>query len=303
MVKQGLRLGVAAALTASVAVLSAQTPAPAAQQPAAPAAPAPDAPQPTFRVDIDFVTTDVIVRNTQDQFVADLTKDDFEILEDGVKQDITSLTLVHGGRVHNLLAPPPPPAQEGLILPPSRPRNDTAGRIFLIIVDDLHLDFRNTGRIRDLFKRISEDAGPRRRHVLDRVDRALVAGHRSDLRPQGAGRGDQEDHRQRPEAGGHHPGRRRRATAHRSALPRARRVLDRLRHADADGEDQQPPQGGDLGQQRLRLQSVRRIAARRGSGVRRPLRPDARRGPAENQRHRPGRTSSPMPTWRASWPK
>ena len=27
--------------------------------------------------------------------------------------------------------------------------------IFLIIVDDLHLDFRNTGRIRDLFKRIS----------------------------------------------------------------------------------------------------------------------------------------------------
>ena len=47
-------------------------------------------------------------------------------------------------------------AQEGIILPPSRPRNDAAGRIFLIIVDDLHLDFRNTGRIRDLFKRISK---------------------------------------------------------------------------------------------------------------------------------------------------
>ena len=157
MVKQGLRLGVAAALTASVAVLSAQTPAPAAQQPAAPAAPAPDAPQPTFRVNIDLVTMDAIVRNPQDQFVADLTKDDFQILEDGVAQDVSSFTLVHGGRVHNLLAPPPPPAQEGVILPPSRPRNDTTGRIFLIIVDDLHLDFRNTGRIRDLFKKISRD--------------------------------------------------------------------------------------------------------------------------------------------------
>ena len=157
MVKQGLRLGVAAALTASVAVLSAQTPAPAAQQPAAPAAPAPDAPQPTFRVNIDLVTMDAIVRNPQDQFVADLTKDDFQILEDGVPQDVSSFTLVHGGRVHNLLAPPPPPAQEGVILPPSRPRNDTTGRIFLIIVDDLHLDFRNTGRIRDLFKKISRD--------------------------------------------------------------------------------------------------------------------------------------------------
>src|SRR4029450_10556090 len=66
------------------------------------------------------------------------------------------LTLVHGGRVHNLATPPAAPPTDGLILPVSRPRNDTAGRIFLIIVDDLHLDFRNTGRIRDLFKKISK---------------------------------------------------------------------------------------------------------------------------------------------------
>ena len=130
--------------------LGAQAPAP--QAPSAPQAPR--ASNPTFRVAIDYVTTDVIARNNQDQFVADLTKNDFEIYEDGVKQDITSLTLVHGGRVHNLATPPPPAQEEGLILPVSRPRNDTAGRIFLIIVDDLHLDFRNTGRIRDLFKRI-----------------------------------------------------------------------------------------------------------------------------------------------------
>ncbi len=125
----------------------------------APAAPAPALPslggQPQFRVAIDYVTTDAIARNGQDQFVADLTKRDFEVYEDGVKQEITGLTLVHGGRVHNLAAPPAPSAQEGIILPPSRPKNDTAGRIFLIIVDDLHLDFRNTGRIRDLFKKIS----------------------------------------------------------------------------------------------------------------------------------------------------
>ncbi|MSO51896.1 MAG: hypothetical protein CK533_05390 [Acidobacterium sp.] len=125
----------------------------------APATPAPALPsqggQPQFRVAIDYVTTDAIARNGQDQFVADLTKRDFEVYEDGVKQEITGLTLVHGGRVHNLAAPPAPSAQEGIILPPSRPKNDTAGRIFLIIVDDLHLDFRNTGRIRDLFKKIS----------------------------------------------------------------------------------------------------------------------------------------------------
>jgi VWFA-related protein len=130
---------------------------PGGSQPASPASPAAEGAQPTFRVNIDLVTMDAIVRNSQDQFVADLTKDDFQILEDGVAQDVTSFTLVHGGRVHNLLSPPPPPAQEGVILPPSRPRNDSTGRIFLIIVDDLHLDFRNTGRIRDLFKRVSRD--------------------------------------------------------------------------------------------------------------------------------------------------
>jgi VWFA-related protein len=126
---------------------------PAAQQPA-PAAAAPQQP-PDFRVAIDLVTTDVIVRDDRDQFVADLSKDEIEVYEDGVLQELASMTLVHGGRVLNLQAPPPPPTQEGIILPTARPRNDAAGRIFLIIVDDLHLDFRNTGRIRDLFKRIA----------------------------------------------------------------------------------------------------------------------------------------------------
>src|SRR6185437_8110903 len=85
-----------------------------------------------------------------------LTKGDFEIYEDGVKQDIVSMTLSHGGRVTNVLAPPPPPPPEGIILPPSRPKTDVSGRIFLFFVDDLHLQFQNTGRVRELFKKISK---------------------------------------------------------------------------------------------------------------------------------------------------
>ncbi|MGD9904676.1 MAG: VWA domain-containing protein [Vicinamibacterales bacterium] len=147
----GLALGMML-LSGATPAARQQAPAPAPAQP--PAQPGQQAP-PDFRVAIDLVTTDVIVRDDRDQFVADLTKDDIEIYEDGIKQDLASMTLVHGGRVLNLQAPPPPPPQEGIILPTARPRNDAAGRIFLIIVDDLHLDFRNTGRIRDLFKRIA----------------------------------------------------------------------------------------------------------------------------------------------------
>ena len=137
------------ALDARQAPAGQQTP-PAAAQPGRPATP-----DGVFRSAVDLVTTDVIARDGRDIFIADLTKDEIEIYEDGVLQDLASMTLVHGGRVLNLQAPPPPPAQEGIILPTARPRNDAAGRIFLILVDDLHLDFRNTGRIRDLFKRIS----------------------------------------------------------------------------------------------------------------------------------------------------
>src|SRR5665213_3338227 len=122
-------------LVGLAAGLSAQTP---AQAPAAAPAPAPASvkPQdkPTFKVSIDMVTNDVMVRDAKGNFVPDLTKEDFEVYEDGVKQDIVSMTLSHGGRVTNVMAPPPPPPPEGIILPPSRPKtNDVSGRSFLFL--------------------------------------------------------------------------------------------------------------------------------------------------------------------------
>ena len=110
--------------------------------------------KPTFRVTVDLVTNDVIARDSRGQFVADLTKDDFDLFEDGVPQQIASLVLVHGGRVSNLALPPPAAPPEGIILPPVRPSNDASGRIFILFIDDLHLDFKNTARVRDLLKKI-----------------------------------------------------------------------------------------------------------------------------------------------------
>jgi len=111
--------------------------------------------QATFRVAVDLVTTDVIVRNSDnDAFVSDLTVDDFEVYEDGVRQEIVSLVLTHGGRVFNVQAPPAAPVAEGIILPAARPTNDAAGRVFLIFIDDLHLAFSLTPRTRDLLRRV-----------------------------------------------------------------------------------------------------------------------------------------------------
>jgi VWFA-related protein len=141
---------------------------PAQTAPSKPATPAPATPAPSqpagqqpgreiIRRSVDLITTDVVVRNNDGQFVADLSKGDFEVYEDGVKQNLVTFVLTHGGRILSDTAAPPPPVQEGILLPPQRPTNDASGRIFLIFVDDLHLDFRNTGRIRDLFKKIGKE--------------------------------------------------------------------------------------------------------------------------------------------------
>jgi VWFA-related protein len=110
---------------------------------------------PTFRATVDLIRTDVIARDSRTgQFIADLKAGEIEIYEDGVKQELVSLVLTHGGRVHNLLEPPAAPVQEGIILPPRRPTNDTAGRIFLIFIDDFHLQFRDTVRTKDWLRKI-----------------------------------------------------------------------------------------------------------------------------------------------------
>ena len=122
-------------------------------QTAPPVAPAQ---QPQFKVEIQLVTTDAVVRDAKGQFVPDLTRDEFEVLEDGVIHDLSSMTLVHRGRVTNLLAPLAAPPPEGIILPALRRQDDTSGRVFLFIVDDLHLDVKKTPIVRDLFRQIAK---------------------------------------------------------------------------------------------------------------------------------------------------
>ena len=163
---------IALALLGASAGLAAHAPAPQAPPPQAPPSQAPPQQDPkkpegiltpiqqsreVIRRSADLVTTDVIVRDNSGQFISTLGRNDFEVYEDGVKQDLVTFVLTHGGRVLNDIGAPPPPVQEGILLPPPRPTNDASGRIFLILVDDLHMDFRNTGRIRDIFKKIRKE--------------------------------------------------------------------------------------------------------------------------------------------------
>ncbi len=132
-------------------VVGAQAP-PAPSQVADTAA---DNQSPIFRAGVTLVTTDVIVRDEEGLFLADLTENDFRVWEDDIEQEVASLVLVHGGRVYNQLLPPPP-SQEGIILPPTRAINETAGRIFVIFVDDLHIETSKTPRARAIFDQLGD---------------------------------------------------------------------------------------------------------------------------------------------------
>jgi VWFA-related protein len=113
--------------------------------------------QPTFRTEVSLVTLDVIPRDADGRFLSTLKPEDFEVLEDSVSQSIASVVLVHGGRVYNVRALPAPQvqAQEGIILPTKAPAADVAGRVFLIFIDDLHLDVLDTHHVRALLKKIA----------------------------------------------------------------------------------------------------------------------------------------------------
>jgi VWFA-related protein len=146
----------AVALNAAlVASLSAQAP-----QPPAPSTPPVQNPAqrgPDFRARVDLVTNDIVVRDSKGNFVPDLKPEDIQVYEDGVLQELVSMTVVTGGRVYNPMAPPTATAPEGIILPKRRTVSDVSGRIFLFFVDDQHLQFGNTSRVRQLFQKISKE--------------------------------------------------------------------------------------------------------------------------------------------------
>jgi VWFA-related protein len=111
-----------------------QTPAPA-QQPS----------QPTFKVQVDYVEVDVVVTDRQGQLVRDLKKEDFQVLEDGKAQTINTFTFVDIP-----IERADRPLYASVPLEPDVRTNERAfdGRVYVMVVDDLHTRFGRTQRVK-----------------------------------------------------------------------------------------------------------------------------------------------------------
>ena len=112
--------------------------------------------RPVFRLTTDAVSTELRVRDASGRFIPNLTINDFEILEDGVPQKITHMALTLGNRVMTQEVPVAPVVREGLILPPSPPMADQSGRVFIIFVDDMHIQFKNTSQAKEILRKIRD---------------------------------------------------------------------------------------------------------------------------------------------------
>jgi len=116
---------------------------PQPQQPAAP----PADPQATFRAGINFVRVDVIVTDRKAAFVTNLTKDDFEVVEDNKPQPIEQFRLV---RVDGTPQPgAPPPSRIRTREDEELAANREDARIFGILLDDYHVRKENAMSVRE----------------------------------------------------------------------------------------------------------------------------------------------------------
>jgi VWFA-related protein len=131
---------------AATVVVSAQTPTGSSQNR-----------QSTFRATAEGVNTTLRVINSRGQFVPDLTIDEIRLFEDDVEQKLTVFAPWIGGRNMAPAIAAPPPVADGLILPPARAATDESGRIFIIFIDDLHLQSLDTPRVRHVLKMIRDE--------------------------------------------------------------------------------------------------------------------------------------------------
>lgn len=129
--------------------------------------------QQTFRTRADYVEVDAFVTDSQGQFVRNLQKNDFTVLEDGKPVPLSTLDLIDLPRAPAVPAAPAPPSDVT--------NNAVAadGRVYFIVLDDSHVQSENSPRARRMAHDFVE-------HIVRPNDLAAV------LRTSGRAQGSQE---------------------------------------------------------------------------------------------------------------
>lgn len=112
-------------------------------------------PPPVFRSRVDAIEIEMRVFGRDGGPVTDLSQTEVEVLEDGRRQEILAFSRVTVPTASPARAPAARPAS----FPPadvSSNRAAAASRVFVLILDDLHVDSRNTPHVKEAARRFVE---------------------------------------------------------------------------------------------------------------------------------------------------
>ena len=109
---------------------------------------------PVFRSRVDAIEIEMRVVDQRGVPVTDLDRSEVEVFEEGRRQEITAFQRVSIPIATSVEPPPTSPA----VTPPDVVSNrvDTASRIFVLVLDDLHVDRRNTAHVKQAARNFVE---------------------------------------------------------------------------------------------------------------------------------------------------
>lgn len=125
----------------------------------------PPAQVPIFRSGVGAVLVDFKATDRQGRFISDLTAADVQVFEDGVEQQISTFSLVN---VPTRITPAAPP-RPGWPEPDTTTNADADGRLYLIALDDVHVNPHRSDTVQQLARAFIT------RHLAPNDRAALVA--------------------------------------------------------------------------------------------------------------------------------
>jgi len=111
------------------------------------------------KISTTLIQVDVSVTDRKGNLIKDLRAEDFEIYENGKKQEITNFSFIAAGSESNQIAVKPKTNGKSAIpLPPTAPiRPEQVKRTIALVVDDLTLSFESTSYVKRALKKFVDE--------------------------------------------------------------------------------------------------------------------------------------------------
>ncbi|HLM60023.1 MAG TPA: VWA domain-containing protein, partial [Pyrinomonadaceae bacterium] len=122
-----------------------------AQTPTATPKPAED--DDVVKISTTLIQVDVTVTDKSGKIITDLKPEDFEIYENGEKQDITNFSFISNIKTQNALTTKTKNEPSVPLPPPAQVRSEQVRRTIALVVDDLSLSFESTHYVRNALKK------------------------------------------------------------------------------------------------------------------------------------------------------